>query len=112
MPVNSKEFIERQPLLDYLEKRKKICSRPVGEDLIDSVERHVREMPIADVIDRAKLCAKLMSEFNVVDIDEDDGEYILNDQWVSIIDVLDTIDGMRAEGTESIWGENGGGVNA
>lgn len=104
MAVNSKEFLDRQPLLDYLERYKKHCSRPIGTDIVEGIERHVREMPIADVIDRAEVCAKLMSEFNVVDIDEDAGECIINDNWVSIIGVIDTIDGMRAEGAESIWG--------
>lgn len=49
MSVNSKEFLERQPLLDYLEKFSKHCSRPVGTNIIEAVERHVREMPAADV---------------------------------------------------------------
>ena len=49
MSVNSKEFLERQPLLDYLEKFSKHCSRPVGTNIIEAVERHVREMPTADV---------------------------------------------------------------
>ena len=70
------------------------------------IEENIKRLPAADVIDRAELCAKLMSEFNVIDLDEDTGECTLLDQWVSIIDVLDTIDGMRAEGAESIWGEN------
>lgn len=102
-------------MTEYITKEQAIDA--MGElnlmfDDIWGVEEKLDELPPADVIDRAELCTKLMSEFNVVDIDEDDGECILNDQWVSIIDVLDTIDGMRAEGTESIWGENGGGVNA
>lgn len=75
-------------------------------DLGRVIEENIERLPAADVIDRAELCAKLMSEFNVVDIDEDDGECTLNDQWVSIIDVIDIIDGMRAEGAESIWGND------
>ena len=77
-----------------------------GDMLPGDYDDLLREIPPADVIGRAELCAKLMSEFNVIDLDEDTGECTLLDQWVSIIDVLDTIDGMRAEGTESIWGEN------
>lgn len=76
-----------------------------GEEWVEFWNK-IKKIPAADVIDRAELCAKLMSEFNVVDIDEDTGECVLLDNFVSIIDVLDTIDGMRAEGTESIWGEN------
>lgn len=72
------------------------------------VEKAIDAIPPADVVDRAELCAKLMGEFNVVDFDENTGKCILIDRYVSIIDVLDTIDGMRAEGAESIWGENGG----
>ena len=49
MAVNSKEFLDRQPLLDYLERYKKHCSRPIGTDIVEGIERHVREMPIADV---------------------------------------------------------------
>lgn len=75
-------------------------------DDIWGVEEKLDELPPADVIERPEMFARLMSEFNVVDIDEDDGECTLNDQWVSIIDVIDIIDGMRAEGAESIWGND------
>lgn len=101
------EYIEKEQALEAVTRNLSLY----GDEWI-AAYNIVGAIPPADVVDRAELCAKLMGEFNVVDIDEDDGECTLNDQWVSIIDVLDTIDGMRAEGTESIWGENGGGVNA
>lgn len=75
-------------------------------DLGRVIEENIKRLPAADVIDRAELCAKLMDECGVVNIDEDDGECILLDQYASIIDVIDSIDGLRAEGAESIWGEN------
>lgn len=77
-----------------------------GDMLPGDYDDLLREIPPADVIERPEMFARLMSEFNVVDIDEDDGECTLNDQWVSIIDVIDIIDGMRAEGAESIWGND------
>lgn len=76
-----------------------------GEEWVEFWNK-IKKIPAADVIERPEMFARLMNEFNVVDIDEDDGECTLNDQWVSIIDVLDTIDGMRAEGAESIWGND------
>lgn len=77
-----------------------------GDMLPGDYDDLLREIPPADVIDRAELCAKLMSEFNVIDLDEDTGECILLDQYASIIDVIDSIDGLRAEGAESIWGND------
>lgn len=94
------EFITKEQVMNAMGEQNLML------DDIWGVEERLDELPPADVIDRAELCAKLMSEFNVVDIDEDTGECTINDNWVSIIDVLDTIDGMRAEGAESIWGEN------
>ena len=87
-------------------------ARHGGVDSIINADKRLANMPPADVIERPEMFARLINEFNVVDIDQDTGECTLIDQWVSIIDVIDTIDDMRAEGAESIWDENGGAENA
>ena len=90
----------------------KIVARHGGVDSVALADKRLANMPAADVIERPEMFARLINEFNVVDIDQDTGECTLIDQWVSIIDVIDTIDGMRAEGAEPIWDENGGAENA
>lgn len=98
------EYITKEQALKALGDALWYSDSPEDIEFYFESQLQLKEIKPADVIERPEMFARLMNEFNAVDIDEDTGECILNDNWVSIIDVIDTLDGMRAEGTESIWG--------